>query len=111
MEELLELKIRIDNLTEEVEQLKTMVKNRTLKKNTTAHEIIANLIDNKVENEVHKDWNHCKAKIKRRITNDLKWDLHVRCANDFETEHIEQAKEFLSNYEIDEYYKFQKRSY
>lgn len=36
---------------------------------------------------------------------DLKWDLHVRYANDFKVEHIEPAKEYIDKYKIENFYR------
>lgn len=37
---------------------------------------------------------------------DLKWDLRVRTINDFKSEHIKQAKEYINNYILEDEYKY-----
>ena len=96
---------KIKELEEENKQLKKMIENKVISKNTTAYGIIANLITDKVDNEVHEDFEHCKQTIKRAIIEELKWELHVRYASDFQKENIEPARQFINNYTIDDFYK------
>jgi len=98
-----ELLQRIKELEEENQTLKNLLERKT--RNSTAYEIIANLITNKVNKDVHQDWAHTFQTIKRRIMDDLKWELHVRYANDFTQEDIEKAKDFINKYEVDGYLK------
>lgn len=92
-------------LKEEVKQLKKLLENRIMNTNTTAYGVIASLIADKVNKEVHESFNHCKQTLKRKIMDDVKWELHVRYTSDFIKKHIEPAKEFINNYEIEDFYK------
>lgn len=95
-------------LKEEIQKLKGIIESKVVSKDITAYQIIANLISEKVNKDIHedwKDWGKAKQSIKRKMMDDLKWELHVRYANNFEKEHIDPAKEFINNYEIEEFYK------
>ena len=47
---------------------------------------------------------HTKTALKREVLEALKWKLQVRYANDLKDEHVEEAKEFIKNYKIDDFY-------
>lgn len=47
-----------------------------------------------------KYWTRKKAE--KQIMSDLKWNLRIRRVADFRNEHIQQAKEYLSNYVMPE---------
>lgn len=44
-----------------------------------------------------------KDRMLRKLTDDIKWDLHVRETKDFKEEHIEQVKEYLKTYKFEKY--------
>lgn len=104
-------KARIEELESENKTLKEML-NRASAGNSSAYNSIRAMIVEKVNKEIDvssiegKIWQDSKKqKIERNIMSDLKWNLRVRRVNDFRTEHIEQAKEFLDNYVIDSEYR------
>lgn len=93
-------------LKEENEELKRLMKSRITAGSMTPYQIIASTISHKVYEEVKDSFGQMtKQSLKRKIMEDLKWELRVRYANDFKEEHIEPAKEYINNYKIDEFYK------
>ena len=62
------------------------------------------MIREKVNKECKKD-NFLREKARRQLMQDLKWDLRIRTNDDFEQKHIEEAREYMANYEIDEFFK------
>ena len=80
--------------------------NRITTGSMTPCQTIQSLISNKVYSEVKETFGRVtKQSLKRKIMEDLKWELHIRYANDFKEEHIELAKLFIENYQIEEFYK------
>lgn len=72
----------------------------------TPYQIITSPISDKVYKEVKETLKrNTKQALKRKIMDDLKWDLHVRYANDFKVEHIEPAKEYIDKYKIENFYR------
>lgn len=75
---------------------------------TRAYDEIRAMIISRVNDEVEvdivngeeKNWTRKIAE--KQIMSDLKWDLRVRRVSDFRNEHIQQAKEYLSNYVMPE---------
>lgn len=105
-EKIKELKEENKRLKEENEELKRLMKSKIIAGSMTPYQIIASTISNKVYDEVKGSFKQAtKQSIKRKIMDDLKWELHVRYANDFKEEHIESAKAFIDNYKIDDFYK------
>ncbi len=103
------------NLIEENRQLKERIKElenllqRKSSSNSRIYDEIRVMIINKVSKEVNvenleKDWmkKSTLQRAERQIMKDLKWDLRVRTIKDFTSEHIEQAREYISNYILDE---------
>lgn len=102
-------------LIEENKQLKERVKflegilNRGNAGNTSAYNAIRLMIIEKVQKEVEQleylqDWQKKddRQRVERQIMRDLKWDLRVRTISDFRSEHVEKAKEYISNYVLAE---------
>lgn len=48
--------------------------------------------------------NYGKRDLMRKITDDIKWDLHIRDIKDFKEEHIEKVREYLKTYVAKSYY-------
>lgn len=107
MEEVLEENKR---LKERVAELEGLLE-RTKGSSTRAYSEIRIMIIKKVNNEVEADiingvsHNWTRKRAEKKIMSDLKWDLRIRLVSDFRDEHIEQAREYLSNYEIPEEFK------
>ena len=96
---------RLDELKKENEQLKKQLKNNQCDKIKTAHEIISEVIAEKVNNSVRSDLSkYTRIALKREILEALKWKLQVRYADNLKEEHIKIAKEFIQNYKIDNFY-------
>jgi len=105
MEEVLEENKR---LKERVEFLERLL-DRKNAGHSGAYNSIREMIIAKVEKEVDipvylEDWQRKDTlqKAERQIMSDLKWDLRVRRIEDFRTEHIEPAKEYIEKYELAE---------
>lgn len=105
----------MEELMKENQELKERVKflegiiNRGNKGNTSAYNTIRLMIIEKVQKEVEqldnlKDWQNKDTlqRAERQIMSDLKWDLRVRTISDFRLEHIEPAKEYITNYVLPE---------
>lgn len=82
--------------------------------NSSAYNAIRGLIINKVATEYNlaqfenlDNWQkkHKQQVAERNLMSDLKWALKVRRISDFRMQHIEQAKEYLAQYEIPEQYR------
>ena len=105
MEEILE---ENERLKERIAFLESVINKKNDK---TAYNQIRLMIVEKVANEcpfdlvggIEKRWTRQRAE--RKLMDDLKWDLRVRNINDFTDEHIEQAKNYIDKYVIDEKYK------
>ena len=96
---------RLKELEEENEQLKKQLKNNQCDKIKTAREIISEVIAEKVKNSVRSNLSkYTKTALKREILEALKWKLQVRYADNLKEEHIEMAKEFVQNYQINDFY-------
>lgn len=105
MEEILE---ENKKLKERVEFLERLL-NRKSSGHTGAYNSIRELIIAKVEKEVDipeylEDWQKkdTRQRAERQIMSDLKWDLRVRRIEDFRSEHIKPAKEYIEKYELAE---------
>lgn len=97
--------LEIDKLKKENEQLRKQVEKNKHERIKTAHEIISEMIVEKVNNIVRDDLTrYTRTALKREIIEALKWELRVRYANDLKNEHIEQAKKFIQDYKINEFY-------
>lgn len=95
----------IQKLKKENEELKNKVEKNKFDKVKTAHEIISGIIAEKVYSTVRSDLSkYTKTSLKRKILESLKWHLQVRYADDLKEEHIEQAKKFIEDYKIAEFY-------
>lgn len=103
-EELLE---ENNKLKERIQELECLLKRRN-NGNTRAYDEIRAMIINKADKEVEIDivngqerrWTRKVAE--KRMMSDLKWDLRIRRVSDFRIEHIEQAREYLKKYILDE---------
>lgn len=104
-----------DEILEENKRLKERVAflegivNRGNSGSTSAYNSIRLMIVEKVQKEVEqpenlKEWMNkdTRQRAERQIMRDLKWDLRVRNVSDFRAEHIEQAREYISNYVLPE---------
>ena len=101
-----ELEDQNDRLIEERNELKSLMATKITAGSMTPYQIITSTISNKVYNEVDEKYGRMtKQSLKRKIMDDLKWELRVRYANDFKEEHIEPAKQYIDNYKIEDYYK------
>ncbi len=104
--ELLEIKEQIRQLEEENKMLKELMKRKVTSGSITAYETIRSMIFEYVDKEVGQTTNgKQRSNLRRKIVDDMKWDLRVRTINDFKVEDITRAKEYLENYKIDEFYK------
>lgn len=95
-------------LKERVAFLESII-NRGSSGNTAAYNTIRMMIIEKVQKEVEqpenlKDWQNkdTRQRAERQIMRDLKWNLRVRNISDFRSEHIEAAKQYISNYVLPE---------
>lgn len=105
-EKIKELEEENKRLKEENEELKRLMKSKITAGSMTPYQIIASTISHKVYDEVSKNIKQMtKQRLKRKIMEDLKWELRVRYANDFKEEHIESAKAYIDNYKIDDFYR------
>ncbi len=96
----------IQKLKKENEELRKKIEKNKFDKVKTAHEIISEIIAEKVYSTVRSDLSkYTKTSLKREIMEALKWHLQVRYADDLKDEHIEQAKKFIADYEINKFYK------
>lgn len=108
MEKILEENRR---LKEENEMLKRTLERKLTSGSMSAYETIRSMIFDFVNKEVEKTTNgKQRSNLRRKIIDDMKWDLRVRTINDFKVEDISRAKEYLENYKIDEYYYMQEVS-
>lgn len=105
MEELIEENAK---LKEKIKELESII-NSNNSRYSNAYNIIRGMIVNKVEKEVDLDgitvaWERksTRQRAERRIMSDLKWNLRVRTISEFNSEHIEKAKEYIDNYVIPE---------
>ncbi|MCI8485777.1 MAG: hypothetical protein HFJ20_01420 [Clostridia bacterium] len=95
----------IERLKKENEDLKKQIERNKCDRIKTAHEIISEIISEKVISTVRSNLSkHTKTALKREVLEALKWKLQVRYANDLKDEHVEEAKEFIKNYKIDDFY-------
>lgn len=95
-------------LKEENEMLKRTLERKLTSGSMSAYETIRSMIFNFVNKEVEKTTTgNERSNLRRKIIDDMKWDLRVRTINDFKVEDISRAKEYLENYKIDEYYYIQ----
>ncbi len=105
MEEILE---ENKKLKERIKTLETLL-NRKNAGHASAYNAIREMIIEKVRQEVSTpdyllDWQKKDTlqRAERQIMSDLKWDLRVRRIEDFRSEHIEPAKEYIEKYELTE---------
>ncbi len=104
MEEIIEENKR---LKERIKTLEEII-SRGTSGSSSAYSAIRAMIVEKVSKEFNvlqfEEWQrkHKRSVMERQIMDDLKWDLRVRTINDFRTEHIEKAKEYIDNYMIPE---------
>lgn len=102
-EEMLE---KIKKLEEENKILKKTIERKVTSGSITAYETIRSMIFEYVNKEVGQITNgNQRSNLRRKIVDDMKWDLRVRTINDFKIEDISRAKEYLENYKIEEFYK------
>lgn len=104
-----EQKLMAENgkLKERIKELELLLQRKS-SGSSRAYDEIRAMIISRVNDEVEadvvngevKDWTRKVAE--KQIMSDLKWDLRVRRVSDFRDEHIQQAKEYLSNYVIPE---------
>lgn len=95
----------IDKLKKENDELKRKLEKSTFDRIKTPHEIISEIIAEKVNNSIKSSFSkNARYTLKRKIMEALKWKLQVRYVNELKNEHIEQAKEFIQNYKIDDFY-------
>lgn len=99
---------KIKELEERNKFLESIV-NRGTSGNTSAYNAIRLMIIKKVQKEVElpqnlEEWQKKddRQRAERKIMSDLKWDLRVRNISDFRAEHIEPAKEYITNYILPE---------
>ena len=104
-----------EELIEENKKLKARISflentlNRGNTEKSSAYNAIRLMIIEKVDKEVKipenlENWQKkdTRQRAERQIMRDLKWDMHIRTINDFKTEHIEQAKEYINDYVLSE---------
>ena len=96
---------KIKKLEEENKLLRNTIERKITSGSITAYETIRNMIFEYVDQKVFKTTNgNQRSNLRRKIVDDMKWDLRVRTINDFKVEDIPRAKEYLENYKIDDYY-------
>lgn len=100
-----ELINQIEGLKKENEFLKNLLERKVSSSSISAYEVVSRMVANKVYDEVMEDvGSHIKTSLKRKLMDDLKWDLRVRKATDFTQEHIAQVEEYIKNYKFDKQY-------
>ena len=100
-----ELINKIEELTKENSFLKNLLERKVSSSSLSAYEVVSRMVANKVYDEVREDvGSHIKTSLKRKLMDDLKWDLRVRKATDFTQEHITKVEEYIKNYELDKQY-------
>ncbi len=96
---------KIKTLEEENAMLKKTLERKLTSGSMTAYETIRNMIYEFVNKEVKNTiTGNQRSNLRRKIVDDMKWDLRVRTINDFKVEDISRAKEYLATYKINEYY-------
>ena len=99
------MSVKIEQLEKENEQLKKQLAKNTLEKIKTAHEIINEIIAEKVNSSVKSDLSsRTRCTLRREIMEGLKWHLQVRYVRELKDEHIVASKEFIKNYKINDFY-------
>lgn len=96
-----ELKEKYELLEKENQTLKEKLRD---KKDKTIWDRIQNIKSEWVDENYILQGKHSKTNIMRKITDDIKWDLHIRDIKDFKEQDIERVKEYLKTYKSDSYY-------
>lgn len=96
-----ELKEKYELLEKENQSLKEQLRE---KKDKTVWDRIQNIKNEWVDANFTFISSYQKRDMMRKMTDDIKWDLHVREIKDFKEEHIEQVKEYLKTYNASIYY-------
>jgi len=96
-----ELKEKYELLEKENQSLKEQLRE---KKDKTVWDRIQNIKNEWVDENFIFTNSFQKRDMMRKMTDDIKWDLHVREIKDFKEEHIEQVKEYLKTYNAGIYY-------
>jgi hypothetical protein len=91
------LELENQRLREENEMLKLQL----LGKRETARDKITAIIANRVLELVPSCTNNYRATLKRKLTDDLKWTLRVRYANQFTDDHLEPALQFIQTWKLE----------
>ncbi len=101
----LELMKEIETLRKENEELRYILNSKISRNSLSAYEIVAKMVANKVYDEVREDVGcNVRTSLKRKLMDDLKWDLRVRKATNFTQEHIPQVEDYLKKYTFDRQY-------
>ena len=96
-----ELKEKYELLEKENQSLKEQLRE---KKDKTVWDRIQNIKSEWVDNNYILPNGRGKTNIMRKMTDDIKWDLHIRDIRDFKEEDIERVKEYLKTYKSDSFY-------
>ena len=96
-----ELKEKYELLEKENQSLKEQLRE---KKDKTVWDKIQAIKCEWVDNNFIFQSKHCKTNMMRKMTDDIKWELHIRDIRDFKEEDIERVKEYLKTYKSDSYY-------
>lgn len=94
-----------NELKERIEFLEKVI-NKGNTGNSSAYSTIRLAIIEKVDKDFDvsqfDDWKRKMEvqKMQRQIMRDLKWDMHIRQISDFRVEHVDKAKEYITNYKI-----------
>ena len=96
-----ELREKYELLEKENQILKEQLRE---KKNKTVWDRIQNIKSEWVDNNYILQGKYSKTNIMRKMTDDIKWDLHIRDIRDFKEEDIERVKEYLKTYKSDSFY-------
>lgn len=99
-----EIKAENEKLKERIKELENLLQRKSGSSNRAYDEIRAMIIS-KASKEVNspdnlEEWKKKddRQRAERQIMADLKWDLRIRRIQDFRDEHIELAREYISNY-------------
>lgn len=96
-----ELKQKYELLEKENQTLKERLRE---KKDNTVWDRIQNIKSDFIDNNYILQGKYTKTNMMRKLTDDIKWDLHVRDIRDFKEEDIERVKEYLKTYKFKFYY-------
>lgn len=98
-----ELKQKYELLEKENQSLKEQLREKQ-DKTLTVWDKIQNIKSEWVDQNFIFPNNFGKRDLMRKITDDVKWDLHIRDIRDFKEEDIERVKEYLKTYKSKSYY-------